>query len=69
MEIFPASTPPGISSSSKTTLCGNPALFLKTILSPALIEKSLGTKAKEPSLAPRRISMAKALLARSALAA
>ncbi|KRX31917.1 hypothetical protein T09_14214, partial [Trichinella sp. T9] len=38
-------------------------------LSPALIEKSLGTKAKEPSLPPRRISTAKALLARSALAA
>lgn len=69
MEIFPASTPPGIPSSSNTTLCGKPALFLKMIFSPALTEKSLGTKANEPSLPPSKTSTAMALLARIALAA
>lgn len=69
MEIFPASTPLGIPSSSNTMLCGNPALFLNTIFSPGLTEKLLGTKAKEPSSPPSNTSTAKALLAKIALAA
>lgn len=69
MEIFDASTPLGIESSSKTMLCGNPALFLKTIFSPGDMENSLGTKAKDPSSAPSKMSMAIALLAIIALAA
>ncbi|KAF5462168.1 hypothetical protein F2P56_018198, partial [Juglans regia] len=69
MEIFPASTPLGISSSSNTTLWGKPALFLNTIFSPGLMLKLLGTKAKPPSSLPSKTSMAMALLASSALAA
>ncbi|KAL4336304.1 hypothetical protein GQ457_07G027350 [Hibiscus cannabinus] len=44
MEILEASTPAGISSSSNTTLCGNPALFLNTIFSRGLTLNSLETK-------------------------
>uniref|UniRef100_A0A6N2K3Q1 Uncharacterized protein n=1 Tax=Salix viminalis TaxID=40686 RepID=A0A6N2K3Q1_SALVM len=69
MEIFATSTPLGTASSSKRTLCGNPALFLKTIFSPAGTEKVLGTKAKDPSSLPSKMSMAMALLAIIALAA
>ncbi|KAG5390686.1 hypothetical protein IGI04_032227 [Brassica rapa subsp. trilocularis] len=69
MEILLASTPLGISSSSNTTLCGNPALFLNTIFSPLAIVNSLGTKANAPSPDPKRTSMAMAFPAKAMEAA
>ncbi|KAG5613543.1 hypothetical protein H5410_024824 [Solanum commersonii] len=69
MEILLASTPAGISSSSNTTLCGNPALFLNVIFSPALTLKFPGIKARLPSSPPSNTSSAMALLASIALTA
>ncbi|KAG0474865.1 hypothetical protein HPP92_014551 [Vanilla planifolia] len=69
MDISAAFTPGGTSSSSKTTLCGKPALFLNTIVSPAETVSSLGTKASVPSFPPRSTSAANALLESTNVAA